>query len=678
MGSCGVGSGGAPSLGVWYKFVGTGDDVQVSLCASNFDTKLHIYESLDGTCGTLTCLDSNDDGQLCSASQSSITFSAVLGTTYYFLPGGYLANTGNLEINISCIPPGVITWLGASTDDDDLSNWSTGAIPTCSDDIFIPLTPNSPTFDGAFECKNFGIASSVSPTITLTSTLGVCGDVSMSNGSSIVGDGFMSLNGTNGGVNFAGALNPSVENLRLTSNYTFTGNVNVTNVLQLDGGNLNTSGGTVTLKSDVAGTAYLDDWTAAGGTFSGNLRQERYITSGVPGGIAVGQRLFGSAVSGGTVSGLNTTYAGYSTGTGQVIPLTSCDPNNLNSNSPYSNLFEWNEDATFLFSCYQSGWFALDAASSALTPARGYSGWMNAGSTISVTGTPNTGAVSYGALSNTNGLVDADGWHVLSNPYPSPMNIDAVTTDGFTSPQYYDNSTAFSGTYQSVVAGGGVVPIMQGFVSHANGPQTFSPDNGDRIASNNPNFAKSNNWFDYKLDVLVEVQGNLDITYLYYSDNTSNQFDVAGDCVKRLSDVNKPTLFTKMNGQELSLNGLHLNDLGASVSMGLIAPVNDSYTFTFSGMTSFPANTDIYLEDLVTGTYHNVNNGAYTFIADPSENGTDRFMIHYVLPASFNLIEATCENVNAKIIEITNDGRALAIVVEGEVLEVGFLDGSQS
>jgi len=258
------------------------------------------------------------------------------------------------------------------------------------------------------------------------------------------------------------------------------------------------------------------------------------------------------------------------------------------------------------------------------------------------------------------------------------MNIDAVTTDGFTSPQYYDNSTAFSGTYQSVVAGGGVVPIMQGFVSHANGPQTFSPDNGDRIASNNPNFAKSNNWFDYKLDVLVEVQGNLDITYLYYSDNTSNQFDVAGDCVKRLSDVNKPTLFTKMNGQELSLNGLHLNDLGASVSMGLIAPVNDSYTFTFSGMTSFPANTDIYLEDLVTGTYHNVNNGAYTFIADPSENGTDRFMIHYVLPASFNLIEATCENVNAQIIEITNDGRALAIVVEGEVLEVGFLDGSQS
>jgi len=680
QGACGIGSGGTPSLGVWYTFIGTGDDIQLSLCNSNFDTKLHIYSSTSGNCSTLTCLDSNDDGSLCASFslQSSITFTSVLGTTYYFLPGGYGTSTGDLEISISCIPVGVVTWLGTSIDAALPANWSSGVVPGCGTDIFIPLTSNNPTFNGLFECQNFGMASSVSPTITLTSTLGVCGDVTMSNGSSIVGPGVMSLNGTNGGVNFVGAATPSVSNLRLNSNYTFTGNVNITNSLVLNGGNVDATGGLITLKSTATSTAYFDDFTTPGNTYTGSLKQERYVTTGVLGGVAIGQRLFGSAVAGSPVTGLNGTYAGYSTGTGQVIPLATCDPNNLAQNSPYSNLFSWNEDATFLFGCYQSGWTALNAASTNLTPSRGYSGWMSAGTTLSVTGLPNTGAASYGTLGNTNGVAQAAGWHVLSNPYSSPMDVDAVTADGFTSPQYYNNNTAYSGTYQPVIASGGIVPVMQGFVAFTAGPNTFNPSNADRIASNNPNFAKSANWFDYKLEVEVDNHGNADITYLYYSDNTSTEFDAAGDCVKRHSDASKPTLFTKMNGEELSLNGLHLDDLGKSIPMGLITPQIGAYTFNFAGMSSFPANTTIYVEDLVTGALHNVEEGAYTFTADPSQNGTDRFMVHFVLPASFNLIEATCEGAQAMIVENTLDGRDLIISENGVQVIAGKLDGSSN
>jgi hypothetical protein len=222
------------------------------------------------------------------------------------------------------------------------------------------------------------------------------------------------------------------------------------------------------------------------------------------------------------------------------------------------------------------------------------------------------------------------------------------------------------------------IPIMQGFIAQATAPSSFDVSNSDRIATNNPEFYKSNNWFDYKLEVIVNVNQSQDITYLYYSDIATANFDNNGDCVKRESDVNKPTLYTRNNAQMLSLNGLHLNDLGMSVPMGLIAQSQSAASLSFTGMTDFPVNTTIYLEDKVNGVFHNIINGDYTFTADPSENGTDRFELHFVLPASFNLVEPTCENTNGTIIDNTNDGREYDIFNEGLVVGFGVLNGSSN
>jgi PKD repeat protein len=396
---------------------------------------------------------------------------------------------------------------------------------------------------------------------------------------------------------------------------------------------------------------------------------ERYVTPGV----GLGQRYFGSAVNNGVVSGLDGTYAGYPLG--QIIPL-ACDPNELASSSPYSNLFEWNENTTFSTACSQEGWFAI-SASAPLSNARGYSGWMNDGSTLEVTGTPNTGSQSYGPLSNTNGLLNADGWHLLSNPFPSPMNVDAITADGFNSPQYYNAASgAFSGTFQPALVAGAEVPIMQGLVARTLGANSFAPDNSSRVASNNPNFNKSTAWFDYRLNIELSVNGNSDITYVYFSADNTAQFDLIGDCVKRHSDIDKPTLFTKLENQELSLNGFNLNDLGTSIPMGLIAPVNGTYTFSFDGMIDFPANTTIYIEDKLMDEYHELSNCSYTFNVDVSENGTDRFMIHFVLPASFTKNNPSCENNLGSIVDLTMDDRNFELSNESTVIEIGTLNGS--
>lgn len=667
--------------GVWYSFAGNGDDVTVSLCSGTaYDSKINVYT---GTSGSLTCVGGNDD--FCGA-QSEFTFTSVLGTNYLILVNGFGGNQGDFDLTVTCVtppPPGAITWNG-SVDDDwtNAANWTGGVPPFgCADNIFIPDVATQPSVAASQDVGELTLASNASVTVQAAGSLNVCGDVTLGSGSIADGDGAINLLGTGTGTSIVSVTDATVSNLVAQANYSLaSGTMNITNSLTLDGGDFTNLGGDVVLVSNVAGTAYFDDFSNPGNTYIGNLSVQRFVTNGFAGGL--GQRYFGSAVDGGAVTGLDGTYAsGYPTG--QIQP-DACNPNLLLAGSPYSNLFEWNEVGPYPTTCEQEGWFAI-AATAGLTNGRGYSGWMNNGSTLEVSGTPNTaptaGDISYGALDATApvALTNARGWHLLSNPFPSPMNIDAVTADGFTSPQYYNAASgAFSGTFQPALVAGAEVPIMQGFVAQTAGPNTFTPSNAERIASNNPNFAKSTAWYDFMFEVEVEVNGNKDVTYLYYSGNSTAQFDNTTDCIKRHSDLTKPTLFTKLGADELSLNGLHLNDLGTSIPMGLVAPELGTYTFNFTGMNDFPANTTIYIEDVMTGIYHNVADGAYTFNADPADNGSDRFMIHFVLPASFNLVEPSCENVEGTVIENTTDGRNISIMSDGVEVATGILDGSSN
>ncbi|MBK7297649.1 MAG: hypothetical protein IPI91_13925 [Flavobacteriales bacterium] len=61
--------------GVWWKYVGDDQTVTLSLCASSFDTRIHVWS---GSCGSPVGVGGNDDD--CGL-QSEVTFGAALGTT---------------------------------------------------------------------------------------------------------------------------------------------------------------------------------------------------------------------------------------------------------------------------------------------------------------------------------------------------------------------------------------------------------------------------------------------------------------------------------------------------------------------------------------------------------------------------------------------------------------------
>jgi Secretion system C-terminal sorting domain len=93
-----AGCGNATAPTVWYSFVGTGQLTTASLCGSAYDTQLGV---LTGTCpGALTCVAGSDD--FCGT-QSQVSFSSVVGQTYYFRIGGFGSTSGNFSLAVTCI-----------------------------------------------------------------------------------------------------------------------------------------------------------------------------------------------------------------------------------------------------------------------------------------------------------------------------------------------------------------------------------------------------------------------------------------------------------------------------------------------------------------------------------------------------------------------------------------------
>lgn len=86
---------------VWYSFTPTEDiRIQARTFESDYDTTLSVYTGTPGNLSQIACND--DAGSL----QSSITFNAVAGQTYFFMVGAFASGVGgNLVLTVDVAPP---------------------------------------------------------------------------------------------------------------------------------------------------------------------------------------------------------------------------------------------------------------------------------------------------------------------------------------------------------------------------------------------------------------------------------------------------------------------------------------------------------------------------------------------------------------------------------------------
>jgi len=88
------------SPGVWYSFIGTGQDITISFCGSALPTSLSVYS---GACGALTCIGGNEGNYAsCGDNNAYYTFTSSNATQYYFFVHGIGTATGTFTMNVSC------------------------------------------------------------------------------------------------------------------------------------------------------------------------------------------------------------------------------------------------------------------------------------------------------------------------------------------------------------------------------------------------------------------------------------------------------------------------------------------------------------------------------------------------------------------------------------------------
>lgn len=101
--SCSGGGSNPTGNGVWYKFVGNGQEMVVSTnnAGTNFNTRMNLYTAtIAPYCSNLVCLGGADG----VGNGAEYTFVSTSGINYYVYVSGIGASQGQFEIDLNCTP----------------------------------------------------------------------------------------------------------------------------------------------------------------------------------------------------------------------------------------------------------------------------------------------------------------------------------------------------------------------------------------------------------------------------------------------------------------------------------------------------------------------------------------------------------------------------------------------
>lgn len=628
---------------VWFTAVvpNTGNVVVAINPGSTLDDLLgEIYTSSNNTCtGLLTSVACNDDdGQ--DARPFVYAGGLTPGTNVFIRISAYDATDPQGTFGIAVTD--AIHWTGTtSTNPTVVTNW----------------LGNPEIVDATTDVRIFNVPN----TLTATANFNVL-DVYMNDNATVISNGGnFRVNGNLHGGTFGNAANfnavgnnnvlllsntgivdgyINAQRIRINGSYTITGgsnHLNVSSALITGAAGSLTTNGNVTLLSNISGTAYLDNFTN-GGTVTGSINVQRYNPIGV-----TGYRQLGTPVAMPNISGVNGfTVSGIP---GFVIPLPTCDPNYVASNSPYGSWVQLVENAAPQFNCSQSLFQVLTGGG--MTNGRGYYMDATGGSTFTFTGTPNTGAVSFG-LTHANTAI-SNGWNMVSNPYPSPLawemanvpaGVDAIG-------KIWVTSGTYTGTFQDIdPSAGGTqsIAIGQAFqvrVSTPGGSVPFAVDNTDRTVTAPTYLFAGNDPMTLNIDILGN--GFADMGKVRFIDGATPAMDAMFDSPKMLGNANQPMVYSIWGGKNYSTNSYEELDEVYALPLGVKIATTGQHTLAFSNISEFPSSALIYLEDTENGTVQDIRtNDTYNF-TETAGTIDDRFILRFYPPVEKNVTDATCE-----------------------------------
>ena len=359
--------------------------------------------------------------------------------------------------------------------------------------------------------------------------------------------------------------------------------------------------GDLTLLSTAAQTALIDG--SGSGEVTGTLTMQRYLPTGF------GYKYFSSPFIADTVNDFSS---------------------EINLATSFPDVYSFNESLS------SAGWVNYTNPSGLLTPLAGYA--VNFGTsmvplTVSLRGVVSNHTISTGAIYNHN-MPYTQGFNLAGNPYPSPVNWDAV--GGWTKTNidnaiyFFSNGTVsqYTGTYSSYVNGissdgiaSNIIAAMQGFFVHvSNG--SF-PVSGLLTVNNTArNLNLTTVFFGYtvpqapspfiRLSAGFFDDGTVgDPAVFYFKPGADGGFDKELDALKLMNThTGVPNLYAiAKDTAKLSIYALpDTFDSLTTVPLGLTTAMDGWISFKATDIENIPAGLYVYLSDSKTGVKQDLQN----------------------------------------------------------------------
>lgn len=127
------------------------------------------------------------------------------------------------------------------------------------------------------------------------------------------------------------------------------------------------------------------------------------------------------------------------------------------------------------------------------------------------------------------------------------------------------------------------------------------------------------------------------------TDNPDHQFDA-----HKLPGNEFISIYSSNESENFAIQAWKNITNNRVIGLGVDATVAGTHSISIPRIENIDATTLVYLEDVETGAYYNLRNGAYQFDVTEPVTGTGRFFIHFIEAVAVNAASETCN---------TNDGR---------------------
>jgi hypothetical protein len=540
-----------------------------------------------------------------------------VGTAPSWAGGGWMDATSCGCLNPSG-PPVPISSITAGSFSSP-STWDCNCVPQPTNNVVIS---NDITINNDFDQlagRSFSVGNGNTVAVQNGYKLSIAGD--LTNNGTISGD--LSLNGTSLQTPILGIT----ENLEINNSagVTLSADLDITGYLKLTDGVLNTDGYDVTLKSTASKTALTID---VAGSINGDVIVERFVPS-----APSGHHFLSSPVSSASINEL-------------------VDDINVSLSGPTPTLYYYDETVQSDHSI--DGWEAPISLSHLMSPGTGLTAYFDAtnGVTVDIEGAANAGNICV-SLNSTPPIIPyvgncpPDGWNLVGNPYPSPIDYDALMGLSSTSSDVenalylWDPNTR---TYLSYINGvsspasfGGIIPSMQAFWVRTSASANLCFENTIRISDPNAatnDFYKSATMNDPLLRLTINGQGLADEAVFRFAEDATNGYDNKFDA-RVLRDIQDADIEL---ASQTSQGLLKINSLPELVADPVVIPLMTeiktagNYQISIAQFDNFGTKDKVYLVDHVLNIVHELNI-PYSF-SSLANGSASRFSVRVVPDAS--------------------------------------------